>query len=180
MIGPTEPIFNKRGHRVAPRSLNDIRDIVHRFRKALNLKGSRVPVGTLVEAFMRSDTFTIEIVPDDQITEEAVTIPDRLLIKIKNSVYERACNNEGQARFTICHELGHLFLHKGQSVYARALTDHPTYCDSEWQANSFAIELLADNRLIDIEQDTAADLVERFSISRVAAGYRIDNLRSKK
>lgn len=54
-------------------------------------------------------------------------------------------------RFTIAHEIGHFILHKpGMIELARTQTvqDIPIYKKPEWQANTFAGELLAPPQVI--------------------------------
>lgn len=63
-------------------------------------------------------------------------------MKIRKDVYERAVEGVPRDRFTLCHELGHYLLHRPQ-VMAYARGKVPRYCDPEWQANTFAGELLA-------------------------------------
>lgn len=40
------------------------------------------------------------------------TIPSENRIRIREDVYERACNGYGRDRLTMAHELGHLLLHR--------------------------------------------------------------------
>ncbi|MFB6349447.1 ImmA/IrrE family metallo-endopeptidase [Moraxella sp. ZJ142] len=73
---------------------------------------------------------------------EVAVLPDKKLMHIREDVYEALHGNDPRARFTIAHEFGHLFMHKGVALN-RGDGNHKTYEDSEWQANQFAAELLA-------------------------------------
>lgn len=66
---------------------------------------------------------------------------------IRSDVYERAVRGNPRDRFTLCHELGHYLLHQPDLIsYARG--DVPVYCNPEWQANTFAAELMAPKNMI--------------------------------
>lgn len=79
------------------------------------------------------------------------TIPQKSLIRIREDVYLNACDGIGRDRFTIAHEIGHLFMHHPKNM-SLARTDKkqsiPKYCDPEWQAHTFAGELLAPPHII--------------------------------
>lgn len=77
-------------------------------------------------------------------------------MRIRSDVYEGAVQNNPRDRFTLCHELGHYILHQPENIsYARG--DIPTYQNPEWQANTFAAELMA-----------PANLVKDMSIEEIA------------
>lgn len=66
------------------------------------------------------------------------------IIRIREDVYNRACEGYGRDRLTIAHELGHILLHQKEDiVLTRSEGTIPPYMDPEWQANAFAGELLA-------------------------------------
>jgi len=67
------------------------------------------------------------------------TIPSENRIRIREDVYERACNGYGRDRLTMAHELGHLLLHRVEMItLAREDGDIPPYKDPEWQAKDIA------------------------------------------
>ncbi len=79
----------------------------------------------------------------------------RNIMRIRSDVYEGAVKGNPRDRFTLCHELGHYLLHQPGCVsYARGKV--PAYQDPEWQANTFAAELMAPR-----------DLVANMSIERI-------------
>lgn len=85
---------------------------------------------------------------------------------IRSDVYERAINGNPRDRFTLCHELGHYLLHQPESVgYARGQV--PTYRDPEWQANTFAAELMAPKKLV--KNMTVEEIMKNCGMSCQAA-----------
>lgn len=107
----------------------------------------------------------------------ALTLPDGTII-LKQSVYDGAAQGEGRDRFTIAHELGHCFLHLEQAGMAReAQTTDKPYCNSEWQANEFAAQLLLPfsyvKKLVKIPTDKLATI---FGVSKQCAEYRKEKL----
>lgn len=78
-------------------------------------------------------------------------------MKIRSDVYERAVEGVPRDRFTLCHELGHYLLHRPEVMsYARGSI--PRYKDPEWQANTFAGELMA-----------PYDIVKDMSVEQIAS-----------
>lgn len=72
------------------------------------------------------------------------TFGDRKEIRLRADVYDGVVQGRGRDRFTLAHELGHLFLHSDQA-YTRSMkssADIPPYKSAEWQANTFAGALL--------------------------------------
>ncbi len=105
--------------------------------------------------------------------------------------YRRLECHHPRAAFFVAHELGHCLLHTEQLIrlaqlpshqqaaFHRGKTGHKPYEDTEWQANAFAGALLMPAKgLLGIEEAqgslTAGLIVERFSVSYEAAGYRLD------
>lgn len=123
--------------------------------------------------------FVLEIVDDaDMPGLEGETSPDRLRMKLPNSVYEGAVNGERRARFTVAHELGHLFLHR-DLLFARAVEDDhdlKPYESSEWQADEFAGSLLMPERLVRSCR-TVLEITERCQVSEPAAKTRLAKLK---
>lgn len=88
------------------------------------------------------------------------------VMKIRSDVYERAYKGVPRDRFTLCHELGHYLLHQPELMsYARG--EVPKYRQPEWQANTFAGELMAP---YDLVKDMSVDeIVSSCGMSRQAA-----------
>lgn len=85
------------------------------------------------------------IVPDDDLLcADAITKTNGEII-ISETVYTDAYNGDPRSRFTIAHELGHAVLHTpldGFAIGKDACAYKESYYNSEWQANTFAAELL--------------------------------------
>lgn len=85
--------------------------------------------------------------PDEMKDMYGTTNTGRNVMRIRSDVYERAVKGSPRDRFTLCHELGHYLLHRPDSMsYARG--EIPRYRQPEWQANTFAGELMAPYHLV--------------------------------
>ncbi|WP_308698804.1 ImmA/IrrE family metallo-endopeptidase [uncultured Thomasclavelia sp.] len=107
------------------------------------------PVVQVIEwGLCGSDEFNYIIVPDDEMRDiYGTTNTAENIMKIREDVYIGAINGNTRDRFTLCHELGHYLLHQPQLIsYARG--NVPIYCQPEWQANTFAAEIMAPHNLI--------------------------------
>lgn len=92
--------------------------------------------------------FNFEIVECDELQDTyATTNTHDNIIHIRQDVYDRAVKGNPRDRFTLCHELGHFFLHRPGTI-SNARGSVPKYCEPEWQANAFAGELMAPRNLI--------------------------------
>lgn len=70
--------------------------------------------------------------------EEGRVVAGENRIQLRNDVYERAWSGSGRDRFTACHELGHLLMHRKVALARIRQDAHPIYRDAEWQADTFA------------------------------------------
>jgi toxin-antitoxin system, toxin component family protein len=99
------------------------------------------------------------------------TIPSENRIRIREDVYERACNGYGRDRLTMAHELGHLLLHRVEMItLAREDGDIPPYKDPEWQANAFVGELLAPYEYI--KDMSIIDIASHYGITEKQHQYK--------
>jgi len=139
---------------VEPKSRKDLRVLAETLRKHLRLKDELwVPIVELLDILSEIfQDFSYEIVPDHELptTIHADTDIRTGHIRIKESVYERACDGEGRDRMTIAHEIGHYFTlcfcgFKLQRNFSRSKV--PPYQDPEWQAKCFAGEFMVSKRL---------------------------------
>lgn len=175
-------MIKKQGIRVYPRSIKEIRKLASAFRGfQYNLRS--FPIVEFLELIMPQldNNFVLEIVDDIKMgNKHGLTYPDYNTIKIKESVYKNACNGVGRDRYTLAHELGHLLLHKNVLFgFAKSEIDNiPAYEDSEWQADTFAAELL-----MPFEQARSCrspeEIANIFNVSKEAAEVRWDKIRKE-
>lgn len=122
-------------------------------------------------------TFEIREVKDMPEDVEALTNPDEMTIILREDTYEALCDPFNpkfyRARFTVAHEIGHLFLHEGVAL-ARGRKDHKHYEDSEWQADAFASELLMPSeQCIGLSVE---DIQIRYQVGYQAAQYKYNSI----
>jgi len=90
--------------------------------------------------------FHLEIVEYSEMPfKYAEALPETKCIRIREDVYDGAVEGNARDRFTLAHEIGHLWLHRpGKIRLARSHNKEniPPYKCPEWQANTFAGELL--------------------------------------
>lgn len=110
---------------------------------------------------------------------EGLTDTRGQFIILREDVYEKAWKDDGRARFTVAHELGHYFLHT-QIPMARASLERRAapFRLSEPQANQFASELLMP-RCFMRPDDYPAIVAHRHGTSMEAAANRINFMREK-
>ena len=159
------------GFYVPPLSRAGILKSVRLFRDKLGMKDAiYFDIAFVIEVLAyHLNFFEFHILEDHEMQGAyAYYNPRNNSLNVSNSVYLSACNGDGRHRFTLAHELAHWYLHSNKAVLARNTQDtFPKYCDSEWQANTFASMLLMEPALIKnmpIEQ-----IVERCSVSYQAA-----------
>lgn len=163
---------------VPPRTRDTIRRDTFLFRKKLGMERTPYfPIVPFIELVLcKSDpTFSFEVVEDEELCGvQAEYIPHLNTIRVKNSVYEGAINDNWWARATLAHELGHYYYHDEHSVrYAKLDPGQriPPDYDPERQANIFAAELLAPIHLI--KNLTAAQISRLFGVSRTIANRQL-------
>jgi hypothetical protein len=120
--------------------------------------------------------------------KEAETDFQEKVIRISVSTYEALCRNEGRARFTVMHEIGHAILH---DKYFRGIIRKerpniilnrkkiPAYKDPECQANVFASSALMPTKFIKgmcLRGTDEYEIAAMFAVSYSTALYRIKNL----
>lgn len=170
---------NNIGIRVAqPKTRNQIRKEAFQFRKALGFdKVEYLPIMEILELILPKlyPGFSVEPVEDFELKGRfAETRPEELLIKVKNSVYEAACNGHAWARMIMAHELGHFLLHNVNTTsfaYLEKYERLPQEVDPERQADIFAAELLIPIQLVKDKNDYQVS--KHFGVSRSAAKNQI-------
>ncbi len=176
-------LFNK-GVRVRPRSKAAIYEMAHKVRELAGVGiHQSFDVATFLEFTMPKATryeFVHVSEPQSYMGEtEAAVSPDEKLMKIRDDVLDNLRYGNSRARFTIAHEFGHYFLHKGEGVpFNRGNpTAHKTFEDSEWQANTFAAELLAP--LAGCKGLSVYEIAEKYNISSQCATLRYKECNSR-
>lgn len=155
-----------------PLSLKDIRELVRVFKQMMGLPDDGyVDIVGLLEWGLSTMGVDFQIVGKDEMKENhGETFPSLGIIRIREDVYERACNGYGRDRLTIAHEIAHLFIHQQENV-AFAKADPrmrlPAYRDPEWQADAFAGELLAPARYL--QGLSLFEIERKYGVSEKAA-----------
>ena len=107
-----------------------------------------IPVDRLLDQMCEIfEDFSYEIVPEeewDDPSAHAVTDLNAHTIRIKESIFIRACDGKGRDRMTIAHEIAHYILIcvVGVNLYSCRDKKIEPYNDPEWQAKCLAGELL--------------------------------------
>lgn len=132
-------------------SRKQIRELAQFIRQEFGLENElHFPIVEFIEWVLGdpSNDFSYEIIPQDEMGSTYATVNTiNNTMRISQDVYEGAVAGNSRDRFTLCHELGHFILHQPQFVsFARG--EIPQYCNPEWQANTFAGELMAPYELI--------------------------------
>jgi Zn-dependent peptidase ImmA (M78 family) len=160
------------GHKVPPLSRKQIRKFTDNIRQALQVHTPHFPIVKVYEFVLPKllPEFEFHCCTYEEMGEDhGRTWPDKQLIKIRQDVYDGACDGNGRDRFTLAHEFGHLVIHQGVS-FGRTKPGEiiPPYRESEWQANCFGGELLMSYRHLDGCR-SPYDMVEKFKVTFDAA-----------
>jgi len=172
---------NTKGTKVSPLSTTKIRNVAMTLRQLLGVPEGAVNIVDIFEFQLAKMGLEYEIMPEQDMQDEhGLTIPSENVIRLREDVYNGACNDNGRDRFTIGHELGHLVLHSNVS-FARAQFDysHKIYEDSEWQANTFAAEFLMPVDEVKRYCTSPFDIADRFQVSVDAAVVRYNKLKKE-
>jgi Zn-dependent peptidase ImmA (M78 family) len=142
-------------YKAAPMKRVEIRAFAKNLRERLHLNGQiRFPVVEFLEIMEEIfPGFSKEIVSDHELPDKhAETDITNKVIRVRESVYDAACDGSGRDRMTIAHEIGHyLFIVVNSVSLARSFDKDeaiPAYMDPEWQAKCFAGELLMPHDMI--------------------------------
>lgn len=168
--------------RVKPLSIKKIREITQVMRDVSDTTNlAYFPVVEVVELFLPRvlPNFSFEVLCKKDLEDRlGLTYPDRPAIYIRDDIYQKAIAGEGLGRFTFAHELGHLLLH--EASFARNVsTAKPikAYEDSEWQANTFAAELLMPLSIV--RGKGIQEISKLCGVSKKAASVRITKLQKE-
>lgn len=171
------------GYRAQPMSRLDLRMIARKFRRLLGIEDViHVNVLKILELAMPVlfEGFSYEIVQKHELPKNRHADTDVVnrIIRIREDIYEKACNDDGQARMTVMHEIAHYILLVVHGVkFARAFADEPvkTYEDPEWQAKALAAEIMCDYHLV--QHMTSIRIKDECGVSWSAAKMIFTNCR---
>ena len=133
---------------VKPMSRKEIRLIATKFRELFGLENMLFfPIVHFLEWCLPELGMNFEILSVYEMKDiYGLTNTNENTLYVREDVYIGAVENKPRDRFTLCHELGHFLLHTPDRVcFARG--NIPAYRDPEWQANTFAGELMAPYKL---------------------------------
>jgi len=151
--------------KASPMSRVDIRRITNALKTQFNIPTDKpFPIVRFLEYVLTGLGLEYEVVSDEEMRGVyAEAIPEKGLLRISESTYNGACDGIPRDRFTIAHEIGHLLLHTPDKViFARASNEIKPYENPEWQANTFAGELLVHT-----------DSIKGLSVEDVANKYEV-------
>lgn len=174
-------IYKKgKGALVSPLSVKLIREYANIFTKSLKTNSDKFPVLELLEFVLPQifPNFSFHPIDSQKMGENhGLTYPSNEKIYIREDVYDGACNGNGRDRFTVMHEIAHLILHRNiPQSYARTTSEgHPCYMDAEWQADTFAAEILMPVDLT-LNCSSVQELSFRCGVSLQAAETRMKKI----
>ena len=164
-----------------PLSIKKIRELANMLREATNYNDTAFfPVVHFIESILPSIDSEFSLVIEDINSMGAchgLACPEEKCIKLREDVYERAIQGIGRDRFTVAHELGHYLLHDDNNVTLARMEKNKKiehFRDPEWQANTFAAELLVPLNLIDTQN--IYEIAENFGVSNQVAEIRLNKL----
>lgn len=169
-------------YKADPVSREDIRRYVRDLKRSVGLENVLYfPILQFVENVLPLiiPDFQFEVVPEIEMDgKHGETYPSKNLMRIREDIYLRAAAGEGRDRFTIAHEVGHLFMHEDDSIALCRLApdEHlKPFEDPEWQADAFGGELLASSYLIQGMSEIQVQM--KCGVSSSAAHVQLSALR---
>jgi putative toxin-antitoxin system antitoxin component (TIGR02293 family) len=169
---------------VERQNFESIKRLAHGLRHRFGVESEHAPniadiLTTLKKLFPK---VKIQIVPDSNLPiAEALADWRTQTILLKESLFGALENADARARFTVAHELGHLFLRHEGARY-RATTKRFVFAverQQEWEAHIFAAEFLAPAHLVS-QYKSADEIAQRFQVSLELAKLRLEELSNDK
>ncbi len=165
---------------VPPLKTIEIRNVAQTLRDEFGIYDQPFPIVEAYEWMVAKDTFEFEILENDKMPHDyGLYIPHLNLIQIRQEIYDKAMKDDGFARSTMAHELGHWALKHGQDIsFASSAKPQPsvTCTDPEWQAKKYSQELLIDTRLLSTHISPKA-IEKRFKVTFQMAEVAYESLR---
>jgi len=167
------PFQRKRlGIIVPPMSTSTIRAFAEKVRAAfVNDSEVAFPIMPVLEFALETvfPGFYIDVLDDEAMgDDEGRMTAGRNGIALREDVYLGAWNGCRRDRFTACHELAHFLMHRNVVMARTRENADKIFCDSEWQADTFAGTLLMSARHLHLFRD-AAHAAELCNINPAAA-----------
>lgn len=168
-----------KGIKVPPLSIAQIRRVADTAREFFGIVNPYVDVIKLYEVTLAGLGVVYDWCTEQEMQgDHGLTFPNHGVIKIREDVYLGAHDGNGRDRFTMIHEVGHLVQHDNVA-FSRATTKHQFYEDSEWQADTFAAELMMPREHVRQLCKSPIDVMDAFGVSRSAANKRWSNLQKR-
>ncbi len=175
--------YKPKGYKVKPMGRAKLRSDAHvvsdALRRELDINTPLFPIVDAIEFMDAHDIFDMDLIPSGQMPDVAaqlISFPGSIpTLEINEQIYDGACDGDCFSRFTLAHELGHYFLHSNQPIplqRATGVSNHKAYLDSEWQANTFAGELLVDSRIVAASRLSALEIEDLFGVSNQTANIQ--------
>jgi len=158
---------------VPPLSGAQIAELTEIIRRDMQIQTDDFPLIHFLELAMPRlfPGFALEVgLMSEMGANHGLTIPDENVIRLREDVYDGLSRGVGRDRFTAAHELGHYIMHrKVPIVFHRQEQGRLVpFRDSEWQANTFAGDLLMPRSLM-LQCLSIDEVVKRFGVSSQAA-----------
>lgn len=171
------------GFRVAGLRIADIRSSADNVRSVLGIgnEPQAIDFGLLLDHLSVKYSITYDVLEPHEMPYpdvEACWDPESMTMHVRSDVFEKVCQDDPRARFTIVHELGHGLLGHRRTINRSERERRPeVYEDSEWQANQFAAEVLMPLNVIRMfKLNTALKVETHFNVSSQAAARRVTQL----
>jgi Zn-dependent peptidase ImmA (M78 family) len=170
-----QPFHRKRrGIVVPPLSTKVIRNFAEKVRTAfVDDEQIEFPIMNVIEFQLGKilDGFYLDIRDAESMGDDEgrlVVHGKGVALGLREDVYAGAWRRDGRDRFTACHELAHLLMHRAVTMPRTREDAEPIFVDAEWQADTFAGTLLMSPRHLEqfSDSDNAA---ERCGMSGAAA-----------
>jgi hypothetical protein len=181
MQSPPPLPYQLRGHIVAPRGIDVIRQSAVNAREVLGLSDQVIPLSNFIESLSEFG-ITVDVIDDENRVfmmagVEAVCVPETATINLTEATYAAARRDDPRTRFTIFHELGHFVLQHNKAM-ARHNYVAKAFLDSEWQADQFAAEMTMPlDVILRRSLFTPTQIAQHFRVSLPAAMKRVAQLR---
>lgn len=162
---------------VEGKSREDLRHLALQLRSNFHLENQLYfPAVEMLDVFEEiDDSFSYVVLPDFEMLSNEHAHTDVLEgeIRIKESIYDGACNGNGRDRMTIAHELSHYLMLCRWGFKLYWMNDDSrveSYCDPEWQAKCLAGEIMVAHNLV--QGLSPEEIARQCGVSLAAARYQ--------